>query len=84
MGYIGKGLKKRLPADLWTGGGQAFVGAHTSDNWDALIKTMEVFRRIVIEVSDQLGFAYPHELRQGVQAYVEHIKTLENKKSGGN
>ncbi len=75
-GSLGKGLKKHLPADIWTQLEQTFVGARLEHNWDALAKTMALFRRVAVEVGAHLGFSYPRELDQRVTMYVEHIKQL--------
>jgi aminoglycoside 6-adenylyltransferase len=75
-GNLGKGLKKRLPPDIWAQVEQSYVGAQLTDNWEALKHTMALFRQVAIEVGEHLGYAYPHELHQRVTAYVDHIKHL--------
>jgi aminoglycoside 6-adenylyltransferase len=79
VGSIGKGLKGHLPTDLWHEVERTFVGAQTMDNWEALFRTLELFRQVAIEVGDSLGFAYPQELHQRVREYVETIYTLGKK-----
>jgi aminoglycoside 6-adenylyltransferase len=76
-GSLGKGLKKRLPADIWARVEQTYAGARISDNWEALAHTMTLFRQAAIEVGAHLGYTYPDELHQRVSAYVEQIKQLE-------
>jgi aminoglycoside 6-adenylyltransferase len=77
VGFLGKGLKKRLPLNIWTQVEQTYVGARISDNWDALAHTMTLFRQVAVEVGAHLGYAYPDDLHQCVNAYVEQIKQLE-------
>jgi aminoglycoside 6-adenylyltransferase len=76
-GSLGKGLKKRLPPEIWAQLEQCYAGAGLADNWEALAHTMALFRRVAIEVGAHLGYAYPDELHQRVSAYVERIKQLE-------
>jgi aminoglycoside 6-adenylyltransferase len=76
-GALGKGLKKRLPPDIWAALEQTYVGARLADNWEALARTMALFRRIAIEVGEHLGYTYPDELHQRVNGYVEYIKQLK-------
>ncbi len=86
VGSLGKGLKKRLPPDIWERLEQTYVGANVADNWNALAKTMELFRQVASEVGAHLGYDYPNDLHERVAAYVEHIKQLEpsvNLKSSG-
>jgi aminoglycoside 6-adenylyltransferase len=77
VGSLGKGLKKRLPPDIWAQVEQAFAGARLDDNWEALAHTMDLFRRVAIEVGEHLGYAYPQDLHRRVSAYVDHIRQLE-------
>jgi aminoglycoside 6-adenylyltransferase len=76
VGWLGKGLKKRLPADIWAGVERSFTGAYVADNWEALAQTMTLFRRVAVEVGEHLGYAYPHDLHQRVSEYVDKIKQL--------
>ena len=75
-GVIGRGLKKHLPAHLWTQLENSYVGAGIADNWAALFKTIALFRQAAQEVGAHLGYAYPHDLDQGVMAYIEQIRRL--------
>ncbi len=77
MGFLGKGLKKRLPPDIWAQLEQTYVGAQLEDNWDALTRTMDLFRRVAVEVGEHLGYAYPHDLHRRVSDYVEYIRRLD-------
>jgi aminoglycoside 6-adenylyltransferase len=77
VGWLGKGLKKRLPPDIWAQVEQTYVGARVADNWEALAHTLELFRQLAVEVGEHLGYAYPDDLHQRVCAYVDQIKQLE-------
>jgi aminoglycoside 6-adenylyltransferase len=84
VGRLGKGLKLKLPADIWTALEQTYVGAQIEDNWSALMYIMELFHQVSVEVGNYFGYAYPIELHQRVRAYVEQIRALENTKGRGN
>ena len=53
-GRLGKGLKKYLPAEIWKELEGTFVGADIADNWEALFRTMALFRRVATDVADDL------------------------------
>ena len=76
-GNLGKGLKKRLPPEMWSQLESTYVGAEIIDNWEALFRTMKVFRRAALDVADDLGFAYPRDLDRRVTAYVRSIEGLD-------
>lgn len=73
-GFLGKGLKKRLPADIWLALEQTYAGAAIEANWLALDRTMELFRQVSIQVGDALGYSYPEDLHEGVRALVTSIR----------
>jgi aminoglycoside 6-adenylyltransferase len=73
-GALGKGLKKRLPSEVWSQLENTYVGADLADNWEALFRTMALFRQVAIEVGEGLGYAYPYDLDQRVTAYVKEMQ----------
>jgi aminoglycoside 6-adenylyltransferase len=76
-GALGKGLKKHLPPDRWAQLGKTYVGAATEENWDALFRTLELFRWAARAVGAQLHYGYPEELDQRVTSYVQQMRLLE-------
>lgn len=79
VGALGKGLKQRLPPDIWSELEQTYAGAGIVANWEALFKTVALFRRVAIEVAEHLGYAYPYDLDRRVTAYVQHMRQLEHR-----
>ena len=77
VGSLGKGLKKRLPGDIWKTLEQTYYGANLADNWMALLETMELFRQVSMEVGNYFGYAYPDELHRRVIRYIEHINQMD-------
>jgi aminoglycoside 6-adenylyltransferase len=75
-GVLGRGLKRRLPADIWAELERTYVGAGIAENWEALFRTMALFRRVASEVADHLGYVYPRDLDQRVVSYVQKVKRL--------
>jgi aminoglycoside 6-adenylyltransferase len=75
-GNLGKGLKKRLPPEVWSELEASYAGAAIADNWESLYRTMALFRRVAIEVGEVLGYAYPHDLDRRVTAFVQEIQRL--------
>ena len=75
-GVLGRGLKKRLPPEIWSQLERAYAGGGIAENWEALFRTIDLFRRVAIDVGDHLGYTYPHDMDQGVTAYIDHVKNL--------
>jgi hypothetical protein len=46
-------------------------------NWDALLRTMALFRLVAVEVAAHLGYTYPLAMDEGVTAYVERVRRLD-------
>jgi aminoglycoside 6-adenylyltransferase len=76
-GAYGKGLKRWLPPDLWTELEGTYVGAGLEENWEALSRTIDLFRKVAVEVADHLGYAYPHDLDRRVVTYLNRVKLLD-------
>jgi len=74
VGALGKGLKKRLPSEIWSRLEECYAGADAAENWKALYDTMELFRLVAMEVGQRLGYAYPMDLDQQVTAFVQNMQ----------
>jgi aminoglycoside 6-adenylyltransferase len=75
-GFLSKGLKKRLPAEIWTQLENTYAGANIADNWESLFRTMAFFRQIATEVGEGLGYEYPLQLDERVTAYVRKMQQI--------
>lgn len=75
---LGKGLMKRLPPDIAEQLERSYAGGGIAENWEALFRTMALFRRVAIEVGQALGYTYPHDLDRRVTAYIRAMKDVES------
>ncbi len=73
-GWLGKGLKKKLPPEIWSQLEATYAGAETPDNWEALFRTMALFRQVAMEVGKGLGYEYPLDLDKRVTAFVKAMQ----------
>lgn len=76
-GLYGRWLKKRLSTDLWAQLESTYTGAGRQENWKAMFRTIDLFRKVAIEVGDRLGYAYPHDLDRRTVAYLQRVKNLD-------
>lgn len=76
-GPYGRWLKRRLRADLWAALENTYTGAGLEANWEALFKTIDLFRSAAIEVGVNLGYTYPADLEARVVAYLKKVRHLE-------
>jgi aminoglycoside 6-adenylyltransferase len=72
----GKGLKRRLPADIWSALERTYVGAGIEENWEALFATIDLFSRVALRVGERLRFDYPSDMEARVRAYLEAVRKL--------
>jgi aminoglycoside 6-adenylyltransferase len=75
-GYHGRRLKKWLHPDLWSELESTYTGSDLDANWDALFKTIALFRKVAIEVGDLLGYAYPLDLDRRSITYLDKVNNL--------
>lgn len=75
-GSYGKGLKKRVDPALWAELESTYVGMGVEENWDALFRTIDLFRKVAAEVGAHLGYVYPDDLEKRMIAYLRAVKNL--------
>lgn len=75
----GKGLKRLLPATAWLELERTYAGGGIEENWNALMRTVSLFRKVATDVGGRLGFAYPDDLDGRVTRYLEQVRSLERR-----
>lgn len=75
-GVHGRNLRRLLPPDLWEQFSRTHAGAEVEENWAALFRTAELFRRVAGEVGATLGYTYPQQLDEEVMAYVNAVRRM--------
>lgn len=78
MRNLGKGLMKYLPTEISSQLESSYAGGGIAENWEALFRTIALFRRVAIEVGHALGYTYPHDLDRRVTAYLQAMKDVEH------
>jgi aminoglycoside 6-adenylyltransferase len=73
----GRWFKRYLDPKTWSELEATFAGSSIEDNWNALFKTTDLFRRLAMEVGKHLGYTYPSEIDQRVTDYLLKIKKLD-------
>jgi aminoglycoside 6-adenylyltransferase len=73
-GDYGKGLKRQLKPEIWAEFESTYAGSDTEENWQALFRTIALFRKVASEVADSLGYRYPHDLDRRVTGYLRRVK----------
>jgi aminoglycoside 6-adenylyltransferase len=71
----GKGLRHRISPALLTELENTYVGAGIDENWEALFSTIALFRRVMYEVSEKLGFIYPQDQDHRVMIYLNRVRS---------
>ena len=74
VGALGKGLKKHLLPEIWSQLEETYVGADIAETWEALFKTITLFRRVAMEVGEALGYAYPQHLDERVTTFAKEMQ----------
>ena len=81
-GACGRWFKKQVDSGIWADIEATFVGADLEENWKAMFKTVEMFRRLTSEVGARLGYAYPFDLDCDVTEYLTEIRRMDKEKCG--
>jgi aminoglycoside 6-adenylyltransferase len=49
-------------------------GSVAENNWESLFRLTELFRKVAIEVGENLGYVYPEDLHTRMMEYVLKVK----------
>jgi len=69
--------EKHTKPEIWAELESTYVGAGAEENWEALFRTVWLFRRIATDVAEALGYQNPHSLDNSVMARLHQIKNME-------
>jgi aminoglycoside 6-adenylyltransferase len=83
-GPYGRGLKRWLPPDVWADLEGTYTGADLDSNWTALFRTIDLMRRVAIEVGKHLGYSYPDNLERRVRSYLLKVRESDCQRRGVN
>jgi aminoglycoside 6-adenylyltransferase len=75
-GLYGRRLKTWLSPERWTELESTYTGAGFEANWDAMFRTIELFRKVAIEVGNLLGYAYSYDLDSRAVNYLQKLRRL--------
>ena len=76
-GPYGRGMKQYLREDLWAELESTYTGPGLEENWEALFRTIELMKRVAVEVGKHLGFTYPARLEQRTLDYLRKVRRLD-------
>lgn len=76
-GTYGRGLRRYLDPATWAELERSYVGGGEEENWEALFRTIDLFRRVAVEVGESLGYGYPDELHERAVRYLQRVKALD-------
>lgn len=77
-GPYGRKLKQWTSPEQWAELETTYTGMGIEENWEALFRTIDLFRKVAQNVGTRLGFAYPHELDRRAVAYLLKVKQLDH------
>jgi len=76
-GAYGRYLKRYLRPSVWAQLEETYVRPDLEENWQALFKTVDLFRQVAREVGQHLGYSYPADLHRRATAYLEWVRDLD-------
>ncbi len=69
-GGHGRYLKRRLPTEIWREFEATFVGPGLEENWTALFQMVALYRKVAVQVGNNLGYPYPYDLDKKMNDYL--------------
>ena len=59
---------------------RTYVGADLEDNWDALFRTVALFRGVATAVGDALGYPYARHVDGAMTAHLRELQALSRQR----
>lgn len=75
VGVLGRGLRSRLPAEIWARLERTYLGPSPEEGWTQLERTARLFRDVTMDLAERLGLDAPRAVEEGVWAYVERLRS---------
>jgi aminoglycoside 6-adenylyltransferase len=76
-GPYGRRLKRWLSPDLWAELERTYTGPDLQDNWEALFRTITLFRKVAEKVGQALGYKYPESMDRRTVTYLQQVRQLD-------
>jgi aminoglycoside 6-adenylyltransferase len=54
----------------------SYASGNIEENWEALFRTISLFRQVAMDVGAGLGYEYPLELDQRVTAFAQRMQEM--------
>ena len=71
--HLGIGMKHWAASETWNDLGEVFARFDAADSWRGLHATIELFRRLALDVAEALGCAYPHGLDANISRHIDSL-----------
>jgi len=83
-GAYGRNLKKFISPVSWSELEKTYVGAGREENWEALFRTIALFRKVALEVGDRLGYSYPYKMDNHMLEYLRKVREWDKDQNRNN
>ncbi len=73
-GVYGRGLERHLDRETFQELSDTYASLNPDQIWTALLRLIDLFRRVASEVAAALGYAYPREIDERMSAYLTAVR----------
>jgi aminoglycoside 6-adenylyltransferase len=81
-GVLGRGLREVLDERTWSELEATFAAGGIEENWIALFRTIDLFRRVARTVATRLDLEYQSDIDSGMMSYLHDVKEPEGGRWG--
>jgi len=75
--FMGKNMQAWVDSETWQALHATFGHFNRQDSWNALLATMDLFRRLATETADLLHFTCPQEIDRNLTGFILNLKNNE-------
>lgn len=76
-GALGKKYKKLVSPQLWKEFEDSYTAGGIDENWQGLYKVIDLFRKLAMNLGEELGYEYPKAVDEEVMGFIGQIKETQ-------
>lgn len=68
--WMGAKMYEWASPEVWKNLHDTFAHFDRKDSWEALLKTIELFRTVAVQISARMDFAYPKDVDENITGFI--------------
>jgi aminoglycoside 6-adenylyltransferase len=72
--WMGTKMHEWMSPEIWENLHHTFAHFDRNDSWEALLKTIELFRTVALQIAPRMNFAYPKDVDENITGFILQLQ----------